>query len=92
MDYFTYSVYFRYYAILFLNQIILTHHNVELSQKLIEIYFRMFKVLIGQKSDVESKMLSALLTGVNRAFPFSRVAPEAYANNSLLFTPKQKRN
>jgi ribosome biogenesis protein MAK21 len=68
----------QYYAILFLNQIILTRQNIELSQKLIQIYFQMFKVLIGQKHDVESKMLSALLTGVNRAFPFARVAPEAF--------------
>jgi hypothetical protein len=44
----------------------------------------MFKVLIGQKRGVESKMLSALLTGVNRAFPFARVAPEAYDTFHIL--------
>jgi hypothetical protein len=50
----------------------------------------MFKVLITQKHGVESKMLSALLTGVNRAFPFARVAPEAYNIFHILVLNEKK--
>jgi len=91
----------QYYAVIFLNQIILTRtkSGEEAANKLIEIYFVLFEKLCGKnvsksskkskKSDKKSnngsiteidsvnvKMMAALLTGVNRTFPFAKVEDE----------------
>nr|XP_060609940.1 CCAAT/enhancer-binding protein zeta isoform X2 [Anolis sagrei ordinatus] len=63
----------QYYAICFLNQMVLSHEECELANKLIMLYFSFFRSCI-KKKDVESKMLSALLTGVNRAYPYARAS------------------
>ena len=44
-----------------------------LAAKLIGIYFSFFKVSI-KSGEVDSKLMKALLTGVNRAFPFASLA------------------
>ena len=95
----------RYFAVCFLNQLILTKKDSELATRLISIYFSFFGVSYKnycntvchlsiyvcmyvclsntisfvlcqqaflKKGDMEAKMLSALLTGVNRAFPFAK--------------------
>jgi len=93
----------QYYAVIFLNQIILTRtkSGEEAANKLIEIYFVLFEKLCGKnvskkskkskKSEgnkinnganiteidsVNVKMMAALLTGVNRTFPFAKVEDE----------------
>jgi ribosome biogenesis protein MAK21 len=109
----------QYYAILFLNQIVLSHHanDEAVANKLVEIYFTLFETLVktrtkedkdmeqqtpdekrAQKEQKEkgeekkrwrnkgkvqamdknlegahSKILGALLTGLNRAIPFSKI-------------------
>ncbi|XP_072542967.1 CCAAT/enhancer-binding protein zeta [Salminus brasiliensis] len=65
----------QYYAACFLNQVLLSHEECDLATKLITIYFTFFRVCV-QKKNVDSKMLSALLTGVNRAYPYAKVADE----------------
>lgn len=96
----------RYYAVNFLNQILLSNHGdgPKLARRLVDIYFALFKVLISTDDEVgkdakslkdskdkrkniseknrkqdslseaaaeiDSRILSALLTGVNRAFPY----------------------
>lgn len=76
----------QYYAVIFLNQIILTRNNIELSKKLLNIYFSMFKQLTLQHKNVESKMLGALLTGVNRTFPFAPSQPKEFEEQlNILF-------
>ena len=53
----------------FLNQLILSKNDSTLASNLITIYFSLFKAFVD-KGQVETKMLSALLSGVNRAFHF----------------------
>ncbi|OWK61851.1 CCAAT/enhancer-binding protein zeta [Lonchura striata] len=65
----------QYYAICFLNQIVLSHEESALANKLITLYFCFFRNCI-KKKDVESKMLSALLCGVNRAYPYAETGDE----------------
>ncbi|XP_009955756.1 PREDICTED: CCAAT/enhancer-binding protein zeta-like, partial [Leptosomus discolor] len=65
----------QYYAICFLNQIVLSHEESALANKLITLYFCFFWNCI-KKKDVESKMLSALLCGVNRAYPYAETGDE----------------
>ncbi|CAG8577468.1 14786_t:CDS:10, partial [Acaulospora morrowiae] len=88
----------QYYGVISLNQIILTNRDVEVANKLIDIYFVLFTKLLKSKDDeikrnkdmiksnkkkkndedkiedtVDSKLVAALLTGVNRAYKFSQV-------------------
>ncbi|NXH14840.1 CEBPZ protein, partial [Bucco capensis] len=65
----------QYYAICFLNQIVLSHEESALANKLITLYFSFFRNCI-KKKDIESKMLSALLCGVNRAYPYADTGDE----------------
>ncbi|NXL49025.1 CEBPZ protein, partial [Podilymbus podiceps] len=65
----------QYYAICFLNQIVLSHEESALANKLITLYFSFFRNCI-KKKDIESKMLSALLCGVNRAYPYAETGDE----------------
>lgn len=66
----------QYYAACFLNQVVLSHDETELATKLITVYFSFFRLCI-KKKEVESKMLGALLSGVNRAYPYTKAGDEA---------------
>lgn len=65
----------QYYAACFLNQVMLSHDEAALATKLLTIYFSFFRLCI-KKKDVESKMLGALLSGVNRAYPYTKAGDE----------------
>ncbi|XP_014829298.1 PREDICTED: CCAAT/enhancer-binding protein zeta isoform X2 [Poecilia mexicana] len=65
----------QYYAVCFLSQVMLSHDEAPLAAKLIAVYFSFFGACV-KKKDVESKMLSALLTGVNRAYPYADAGDE----------------
>ncbi|GAA6231719.1 CCAAT/enhancer-binding protein zeta [Lates japonicus] len=65
----------QYYAVCFLSQVLLSHDEAELAAKLITIYFSFFRACV-KKKDVESKMLSVLLSGVNRAYPYASAGDE----------------
>lgn len=114
----------QYYAIITLNQTILNARQVEVANKLINIYFVFFKRMLGDQEsqlkktkrtlkenrnkvdkkrkkdagktkgphrtpgevlelqDAEhSKMITAVLTGVNRAFPFAKVEEKVFADH-----------
>ena len=102
----------QYYGILSLSQMILSKKEVDVANKLIDIYFAMFRKLLGinaskkedktknkkdgkgkaagskgkktnisknsenlyvEEESLNSKILAAVLTGVNRAFPFANI-------------------
>uniref|UniRef100_A0A3Q2DA84 CCAAT/enhancer-binding protein zeta n=1 Tax=Cyprinodon variegatus TaxID=28743 RepID=A0A3Q2DA84_CYPVA len=65
----------QYYAVCFLSQVALNHEEAPLASKLIAVYFSFFRACV-KKKDVESKMLSALLSGVNRAYPYAAAGDE----------------
>ncbi|KAJ2997244.1 hypothetical protein HDV02_005706 [Globomyces sp. JEL0801] len=117
----------RYYAITFLNQIVLTKNDsdIETANHLIHLYFIIFESMVkllkdkeenpveavktkergkkkggkrpskfkkkvSKKSDaptlvkidsVNSKLMAALLTGVNRAFPFAKLDTEVFESH-----------
>ena len=63
----------QYYGICCLSQLMLDGYDEEsgtIAAKLIGIYFSFFKLFAVKKGDLDSKLISALLTGVNRAFPY----------------------
>ncbi|KAG9471857.1 hypothetical protein GDO78_022505 [Eleutherodactylus coqui] len=65
----------QYYAICFLNQIIFSHEESDLANQLITTYFCFFRACI-KKKEVDTKILRALLTGVNRAYPYAEIGSE----------------
>ncbi|XP_028997685.1 CCAAT/enhancer-binding protein zeta isoform X2 [Betta splendens] len=65
----------QYYAVCFLSQVLLSHDEAELASRLISIYFSFFRACVKRK-DIESKMLSALLSGVNRSYPYAGAGDE----------------
>lgn len=62
----------KYYALCFLNQVILSHDEYALANHLIMIYFGQFKLFV-KKGEVNTKMMSALLSGVSRAYPYAKL-------------------
>ncbi|GIY35064.1 hypothetical protein CEXT_378191 [Caerostris extrusa] len=62
----------KYYSLCFLNQVILNHGLFSLANHLIMIYFGQFKLFVN-KGEVNNKMMSALLMGVTRAYPFAKL-------------------
>ncbi|XP_067681734.1 CCAAT/enhancer-binding protein zeta-like [Haliotis asinina] len=71
----------QYYAMCFLNQIVLDAEDEELASQLIKIYFSFFRAFV-QKGEIDSKMMSALLTGVHRAFPYAK-GEKSYLSEQL---------
>jgi ribosome biogenesis protein MAK21 len=63
----------QYYATTFLNQIPLRRHETQIAVELIQTYFSLFETVV-KRDELGSRLLSALLTGVNRAFPFTNDA------------------
>lgn len=60
-----------YIGIVFLSQIPLRKGDNELALNLVECYVGLFESVIKQQ-ELQSKLLSVLLIGINRAFPFLR--------------------
>ncbi|XP_023346478.1 CCAAT/enhancer-binding protein zeta [Eurytemora carolleeae] len=63
----------QYYGICFLSQMMLDKTS-NIASKLVKIYFSFFTISI-KKGEIDNKLMSALLTGVNRAFPYSKLDP-----------------
>ncbi|KAG6372691.1 CBF/Mak21 family-domain-containing protein [Boletus reticuloceps] len=69
----------RYYAAITLNQIFLQPRDTDVALQLIDVYFCMFEDLLNEgkvaenEEDAHGKLISAILTGVNRALPFAKL-------------------
>lgn len=78
----------QYYAVSLLNQFRFTAVDVELSRRLVALYMSLVSLFVDNDKDrknvkkegglesKESRIMGALLTGVNRAFPYTE--PEKY--------------
>ncbi|ORZ39809.1 CBF/Mak21 family-domain-containing protein [Catenaria anguillulae PL171] len=86
----------HYYAVITLNQLMLSHDEVAVARYLVDVYFGFFNKLANESrsnsagdssnnnkkdkkaesiaSPIDHKILSGLLTGVNRAFPYAKDA------------------
>ncbi|KAL0274231.1 UNVERIFIED_CONTAM: hypothetical protein PYX00_006702 [Menopon gallinae] len=60
----------QYYGVCFLTQFCLSKNDAKLARKLIFVYLSLFKACI-KTGEIDSRMMSALLTGVNRAYPYA---------------------
>ncbi|XP_044014892.1 CCAAT/enhancer-binding protein zeta-like [Aphidius gifuensis] len=62
----------QYYAICLLAQYVLDKDDSECSTTLIDLYFAFFKACL-KKGEPDSRMMAAILTGVNRAYRFANL-------------------
>ena len=62
----------QYYAICLLTQFVLDRDDVETANSLIDVYFAFFKASL-KKGEPDSRMMAAILNGVNRAYRFAKV-------------------
>lgn len=62
----------QYYAICLLTQFVLGREDVDVSNCLIDVYFAFFKACL-KRGEPDSRMMAAILTGVNRAYPFANL-------------------
>ncbi|XP_058793340.1 CCAAT/enhancer-binding protein zeta [Phymastichus coffea] len=60
----------QYFAICLLTQFVLSIEDTEVATTLIEVYFAFFKACL-KKGEPDSRMMAAILIGVNRAYRFS---------------------
>ncbi|XP_076272674.1 nucleolar complex protein 1 [Rhynchophorus ferrugineus] len=70
----------QYYCLCFLSQFYFSHETQPVAKKVIELYLSFFKACI-KKGDVDSRMMSALLMGINRAYPYSKIEFEDMAEH-----------
>lgn len=76
----------QYYTLCLLNHFILSRKNPDLANKLLEIYLRYFSTQIKQGS-VDSKLMGAILIGINRAYPFSKLKLDIFEQQlQVLYT------
>ncbi|XP_019763522.2 CCAAT/enhancer-binding protein zeta [Dendroctonus ponderosae] len=62
----------QYYCLCFLSQFYLSPENPDVAKKMIDVYLAFFKACV-KKGEVDSRMMSALLMGINRAYPYSKL-------------------
>ncbi|XP_072760876.1 CCAAT/enhancer-binding protein zeta [Anoplolepis gracilipes] len=62
----------QYYAICLLAQFALDKNDDVIAATLIEVYFAFFKACL-KKGEPDSRMMAAILMGVNRAYPFAKI-------------------
>ncbi|XP_067208361.1 CCAAT/enhancer-binding protein zeta-like isoform X2 [Linepithema humile] len=62
----------QYYAICVLTQFYLDRNDDEIAVTLVEVYFAFFKACL-KKGEPDSRMMAAILTGVNRTYPFAKI-------------------
>ncbi|KAG8224282.1 hypothetical protein J437_LFUL005088 [Ladona fulva] len=65
----------QFYGLCFLSQFYLSEDDDELARSLIKLYFSFFKACV-KKGEIDSRMMGALLTGVKRAYPYSKMRME----------------
>lgn len=62
----------QYYAICLLVQYILDKNDESVAATLIEVYLAFFKACL-KRGEPDSRMMAAILMGVNRAYPFAKI-------------------
>lgn len=74
----------RYYAAIFLNQLILARKEPEIAHTLLLIYLSLFAARTAKGVPLGSRMLSCILSGIHRAVPFCDVPGTRELTGELL--------
>jgi ribosome biogenesis protein MAK21 len=62
----------QYFSICLLTQFLLTKEDSEVATTLINVYLAFFNACL-KKGEPDTRMMAAILTGVNRAYPFANI-------------------
>lgn len=76
----------QYYALCYLSTVVLSNDEYDLAYKLVQIYLNFFKLCV-KDGEADTKLMSVLLTGINRAHPFCATDQELISreNEDVLF-------
>ena len=76
----------QYYALCYLSTVVLSSEEYDLALKLVHIYLNFFKMCV-KDGEADTKLMSVLLTGINRAHPFCATDQELISreNEDVLF-------
>lgn len=72
----------QFYAVVFLSSLRLARGETALATKLVAVYLAFFRRIVAPAQELDTRLLSALMTGVHRAFPFSDPASTALAEHT----------
>lgn len=67
----------RFYATSLLSRIKMIRGNFEMANELMKTYLGLYTTLMQEKN-FDSKMMSAILTGIHRAYPYSKLENEVF--------------
>jgi ribosome biogenesis protein MAK21 len=82
----------RFYAVSLLSRIKLIRGLHEMSNELMQIYLDLYTTLM-KEDKVDSRMMSAILTGIHRAYPYSKLNNEIFEKHlQTLYTITHKVN
>lgn len=82
----------RFYAVSLLSRIKLIRDNHEMSNELMQIYLDLYATLM-KDDKVDSRMMSAILTGIHRAYPYSKLNNDIFEKHlQTLYTIAHKVN
>jgi ribosome biogenesis protein MAK21 len=73
----------RYYAAVCCAQVKFAPGDHDLALRLVQMYLRLFAVMVKQGIDVQGRALAAILVGINRALPFADCATSAELQEQL---------
>lgn len=82
----------RFYATSLLSRIKLIRGHHEMANELMQIYLDLYTTLMGEDK-IDSKMMSAILTGIHRAYPYSKLSNDVFEQHlQTLYTIVHKVN
>uniref|UniRef100_A0A6G1SB99 CCAAT/enhancer-binding protein zeta n=1 Tax=Aceria tosichella TaxID=561515 RepID=A0A6G1SB99_9ACAR len=82
----------RFYAVSLLSRIKLIRGNHEMSNELMQIYLDLYTTLM-KDDKIDSRMMSAILTGIHRAYPYSKLNNDIFEQHlQTLYTIAHKVN
>lgn len=67
----------RYYALALLSRIKLVRNNFDMGNLLMETYLELYVTLTKDKK-IESKLMSVILVGIHRAYPYSKLKNDTF--------------
>ena len=72
----------QFYAVVFLSSLRTGRHESALATQLVTVYLSFFRRIVAPGKELDSRLLSALMTGVHRAFPFSDPANVSFLEHT----------
>ena len=73
----------RHYCISFLNQIVLSKDEHDVAERLISIYLKLFKSFMQEGTSQDTRILTNILSGIQRALPFANIVDNSQLDSQI---------